>query len=195
MYKVNLISGGSKISYQPLSITLKYLIDDKKLAKSLPNLEKIFNIKFSDLQTKNFLSADGGRIRVTKPSGKPDALILQRVKLDEKFDADYFRNHLAELILNLKNDAAKNLHIVIPAYAAVKKYFVSEEYYYQTFAEGILLGNYSFDKYKTKKAKTKVLDVYFHSDNEKKLKSSLKVAQNLISSVDFTKDLQNEPGK
>ena len=194
MYKINLLTGGLKISYQPLSITLKYLIDDKKLAKSLPNLEKIFNIKFSDLQTKNFLSADGGRIRVTKPSGKPDALILQRVKLDEKFDADYFRNHLAELILNLKNDSAKNLHIIIPAYSAVKKYFESEDYYYQTFAEGILLGNYSFEKYKTKKVKSKVLDVYFYSDNEKKLKSSLKVAQSLISSVDFTKDLQNEPG-
>ena len=193
MYKINLISGGSKIIYQPLSIGLKYLIDDKKLAKSLPNLEKIFNIKFSDLQTKNFLSAEGGRIRVTKPLGKPDALIIQKVKLDEKFDADYFRNHLSELILNLKIEATKNLHILIPAYSAVKKYFESEDYYYQTFAEGILLGNYSFDKYKTKKAKSKVLDVYFYSDNDKKLKNALKVAQNLISSVNLTRDLQSEP--
>jgi hypothetical protein len=54
MYKLNLISGGSKISYQPLSISLKYLIDDKKLAKSLPNLEKIFNIKFSELAKTKF---------------------------------------------------------------------------------------------------------------------------------------------
>ena len=194
MYKINLISGGTKISYQPLSISLKYLIDDKRLAKSLPNLEKIFNIKLSDLQTKNFLSADGGRIRITKPSGKPDALILQRVKLDEKFDSDYFRNHLAELILNIKNEATKNLHILIPSYSAVKKYFESEEYYYQTFAEGILLGNYSFDKYKSKKSKIKVLDVYLHSDDTKKLKNSLKVAHSLMSAVNFTKDLQNEPG-
>ena len=193
MYKINLISGGSKIIYQPLSIGLKYLIDDKKLAKSLPNLEKIFNIKFSDLQTKNFLSAEGGRIRVTKPLGKPDALIIQKVKLDEKFDADYFRNHLSELILNLKIESTKNLHILIPAYSAVKKYFESEDYYYQTFAEGILLGNYSFDKYKTKKVKSKVLDVYFYSDNDKKLKNALKVAQNLISSVNLTRDLQSEP--
>ena len=193
MYKINLISGGSKIIYQPLSIGLKYLIDDKKLAKSLPNLEKIFNIKFSDLQTKNFLSAEGGRIRVTKPLGKPDALIIQKVKLDEKFDADYFRNHLSELILNLKIEATKNLHILIPAYSAVKKYFESEDYYYQTFAEGILLGNYSFDKYKTKKVKSKVLDVYFYSDNDKKLKNALKVAQNLVSSVNLTRDLQSEP--
>ena len=193
MYKLNLISGGSKISYQPLSISLKYLIDDKKLEKSLPNLERIFNIKFSELQRKNFLSSEGGKIRVTKSSGKPDALILWKVKLDEKFDADYFRNHLAEFIANLKTEVTKNLHIFIPAYSAVKKHFESEEYYYQTFAEGVLLGNYSFDKYKSKKAKSKVLDVYFYSENEKKLKVAITTAEKLITSVNLARDLQNEP--
>jgi leucyl aminopeptidase len=194
MYKLNLKTGGSKIIYNPLSICIKYLIDDKKLAKSLPNLEKIFNIKFSDLQRQNFLSEEGGRIRVTKPSGKPDALILVKVKLDDKFDSDYFRNHLAELILNIKNEVTKNLHIIIPAYSSVvKKYFDSEEYYYQTFAEGILLGNYSFDKYKSKKNKGKTLDVFFYADNEKKLKHAISVAEKLITSVNLTRDLQNEP--
>jgi leucyl aminopeptidase len=194
MYRLNLISGGTKISYQPLSISLKYLIDDNKLEKSLPNLEKIFNIKFSELQRQNFLSSEGGKIRVTKPSGKPDALILWKVKLDEKFDVDYFRNHLAEFITNLKTEVTKNLHIFIPAYSAVKKYFESEEYYYQTFVEGVLFGNYSFDKYKSKKVKHKVLDVFFYAENEKKLKSAITTAEKLITSVNLTRDLQNEPG-
>jgi leucyl aminopeptidase len=193
MYKINLISGGAKISYQPLSISLKYLIDDKKLAKSLPNLERIFNIKFSELQRQNFLSDEGGVIRVTNASGKPDALILQKVKLGDKFDADYFRNHLAEFISNLKSEVTKNLHIFIPAYTTIKKYFDSEEYYYQTFVEGVLLGNYDFNKYKSKKIKNKTLDVYFYTENEKKLRTSLKVAQNLINSVNLTRDFQNEP--
>jgi len=193
MYRLNLISGGTKISYQPLSISLKYLIDDNKLEKSLPNLEKIFNIKFSELQRQNFLSSEGGKIRVTKPSGKPDALILWKVKLDEKFDVDYFRNHLAEFISNLKTEVTKNLHIFIPAYSAVKKHFESEEYYYQTFVEGVLFGNYSFDKYKSKKVKHKVLDVHFYAENEKKLKSAITTAEKLITSVNITRDLQNEP--
>lgn len=193
MYKINLKTGGSKIIYNPLSISLKYLIDDNKLAKSLPNLEKIFNIKFSELQRKNFLSNDGGKIRVTKPSGKPDALILSKVKLDDKFNADYFRNHLAEFIANLKNEMTENLHIIIPSFSSIKKYFDSEDYYYQTFAEGVLLGNYSFDKYKSKKNKNKVLDVYFYADNEKKLKTSISVAEKLITSVYLTRDLQSEP--
>lgn len=193
MYKLNLISGGSKISYQPLSISLKYLIDDNKLEKSLPNLEKIFNIKFSELQRQNFLSNEGGKIRVTKPTGKPDALILWKVKLDEKFDADFFRNLLADFISNLKTEVTKNLHVFIPAYSAVKKYFESEEYYYQTFVEGVLFGNYSFDKYKSKKVKHKVLDVYFYAENEKKLKSAITTAEKLITSVNIARDLQNEP--
>ncbi len=193
MFKINLKTGGSKIFYNPLSICLKFLIDDKKLAKSLPNLEKIFNIKLSELQRQNFLADNGVKILVTKPSGKPDALILSKIKLDDKFNSDYFRNYLAEFISNLKNEAIKNLHIIIPAYTSVKKYFKSEDYYYQTFAEGILLGNYSFDKYKSDKNKSKTLDVYLYADNEKKLKSSAITAEKLISSVNITKDLQNEP--
>jgi leucyl aminopeptidase len=193
MYKLNLISGGSKIAYKPLSITLKYLFDDKKLAKSLPNIEKVFNIKLSELQKKSFLSNDGGTVRISKPSGKPDALILSKVKLDETFNSDYFRNNLSEFILSVKSESTKNIHIFIPAFSAVKKYFDNEEYYYQTFAEGILLGNYSFDKYKSKKQKSKTVDVYFYSDNPKKLKSALTTAEKLISSVNLTRDFQNEP--
>lgn len=194
MFSMNIKSGEKKISYKPLSISLKYLIDDKKLAKSLPNLEKIFNIKFSELQRKNFLAEQGGKIRVTKHSGKPDALILQRVKVDEKFDADYFRNNLSALLPELADETLKNLHIFIPSYSSLKKYFETEEYYYQSFVEGILLGNYSFDKYKSKKVKSRKLDVYFYAENEKKLKSAITTARNIIDGVFVSRDLQNEPG-
>lgn len=193
MFKINLKSGGKKIIYKPLSISVKYLIDDKKLQKSLPNLEKIFNIKFSELQKKNFLSSEGLPIRVTKASGKPDALVLKKVKLDSGFNVDYFRNDIAELIENFKTEVIQNLHIFIPSYSSVKKYFDNEDYYYQTFAEGVLLGNYSFHKYITKKSKTKNLEVYLYSDNPKKLDYAIKTAKNLIDAVFFTRDLQNEP--
>ena len=45
-----------------------------------------------------------------------------------------------------------------------------------------------------KRVKTKILDVYFYADNEKKLKNSIAVAEKLITSVNLTRDLQNEPG-
>ncbi len=192
MYKINLISGGTKISYQPLSITLKYLIDYKKTVNNLLNLENIFNIKFSELQKKNFLSSEVNRIRINKPSGKPDAVIFQKIKTEE-LNADYFRDQLAEFIANLQSEVIKNLYVFIPSFSEVKKYFENEEYYYQSFAEGILLGNYSFNKYKKEKQKDKILNVYFYAEDQKKLKSALLTAQNLISSVALTRDYQNEP--
>ncbi|MDT3696905.1 MAG: leucyl aminopeptidase [Ignavibacterium sp.] len=192
MYKISLSSGGTKISYKPLSITLKYLIDDNKLEKSLPNLEKIFNIKFSELQKKSFLSSDVNKIRITKPTGKPDEIILFKIKPDD-LNPDYFRNQLAEFIVNLQSEVIENLYIFIPSFSVVKKYFDSEEYYYQSLAEGVLLGNYSFDKYKKEKQKQKSLNVCFYAEDERKLKSALKNAFNIISSVALTRDLQNEP--
>jgi len=192
MYKISLFGGDKKISYKPLSITLKYLIDDNKLAKSLPNLEKIFNIKFSELQKKSFLSSDVNEIRITKPSGKPDAIIFYKVKRDN-LNSDYFRNQLAEFIVNLQSEVVEYLYIFIPSFSSVKKYFDNEEYYYQSMAEGILLGNYSFDKYRKEKQKNKSLSVYFYAEDKTKLKSALQTAQNLISSVNLTRDLQNEP--
>ena len=116
MFSLNLKSANRKIVYNPLSISVKYLIDEKKMADSFKNLEKIFNVKFSSLQRKNFLSDSGKEIRISKPSGKPDALILSKVKLDDKISSDFFRNHLAGLIKKLAGEELKNLHIFIPSY-------------------------------------------------------------------------------
>ena len=102
MFNLNIKSANRKIVYKPLSISVKYLIDEKKLADSFKNLEKIFNMKFSSLQKKNFLSDTGKEIRISKPSGKPDALILSKIIMDDKFSSDFFRNHLAGLIKKLE---------------------------------------------------------------------------------------------
>ena len=44
------------------------------------------------------------------------------------------------------------------------------------------------------KSNLKPLEITFYSDNEKKLKNAVILAQNLMAGVKFTKDLQNEPG-
>jgi len=123
MFKLNIKSGGKKIIYKPLSISLKYMIDEKNLEKSFFSLEKVFHLKLSKLQRKNFLVKNGSEIRITKPEGKPDALILSKVKANDNFSSDYFRNHLAGLIKSLSKEEVKNLHIFIPGYKSVKKYF------------------------------------------------------------------------
>ena len=61
----------------------------------------------------------------------------------------------------------------------VKKYFDSEEYYYQTFVEGIIFGNYKFDIYKSDKKELKELDVFLYADNEKVIKDGFEYRFNL----------------
>ena len=194
MFKLSLKSGGKKISYKNLSVSVRYFIDEKKLKESVKNFERVSKTKLSDLQRKNFLSSESTEIRVSRANGKPDDILLVKVKLDEKFTNDFFRNHLAGFLPTLGKEEVKSLHIFIPNHVHLKKYFDDEEYYYQTFAEGLFLGNYDFINYKSDKKKLKSLEVTFYSENEKKLTNAIVSAQNVMAGVQFTKDLQNEPG-
>ena len=193
MFDLNLKSGNKKISYKNLSVCVRYLIDEKKLNVSLENIERVFNIRLSELQKKTFLSKNGNEIRISKRDGKPDEVFIFKIKLDDNFSVDHFRNHLAGFMPQLEKEEIRNLHIFIPKYQAFQKYFEKEEYFYQTFIEGTILGNYSFSKYKTDNNKSKNLSVFFYADNEKKLKTALNDAQNLMEGVNFAKDLENEP--
>ena len=194
MFNLSFKSSSKKISYQNLSLSIRYFIDEKKLKESVKNFERISKTKLSVLQRKNFLSSELTEIRVSRSVGKPDEILLTKVKLGEKFTNDFFRNHLAGFLQSLAKEEVKSLHIFIPNYVHFKKYFDTEEYFYQTFAEGLFLGNYEFTNYKSDKKKLKRLGVTFYSENEKILKHAIVCVQNLMAGVNFSKDLQNEPG-
>ena len=193
MFRLKISAADKKISYKPLSVSLKYLIDEKKLDASLKSIERVFNIKLSVLQRKSFLAKEGSEVRISKHDGKPDEVFISKVKLDDKFSVDYFRNHLAGFLPELQKEEVKHLHVFIPKYQAFKSYFDDEEYFYQTFIEGILYGNYSFDLYKSDKKNLKELNVLFYADNSKKLKSALVKAEIVMDGVRFARDLANEP--
>jgi leucyl aminopeptidase len=194
MFKLKFNAGNKKIIYKAFSISVKYFIDNKKLSQNLKQFEKVSNIKLSELQRKTFLSERGNEVTVSRYEGKPDEIYIVKVKLDDSFSADYFRNHLAGFIQKISGEVAKNLHIFIPKYSEFKNVFESEEYFYQTFIEGLALGNYSFDKYKKSKQISPEMNVFFYSDSEKKLKAALIKAKCVMEGVNFTKELQNEPG-
>ena len=193
MFKLEIKSGDKKISYKPLSVSIKFLIDEKNLKQTLENIIKVTNVRLSELQKRNFLSKEGNEIRISKHDGKPDELFISKIKIDDKFSSDYFRNYLAGFIQNIGNEEVKYLHVSIPKYEHFKKYFSSEEYFYRTFMEGLFLGNYFFNKYKKDKKQAKPLEVYFYADDGKKLNSAVNKTLNLMESVNFSKDLQNEP--
>lgn len=194
MFNLKFNTGRKETIQKSFSIIIKYFLKDKSLNGNLKQFEKEFNLKLSDLQRKTFLSENGSEVRISRPEGKPEEIVIVKVKLDDSFSPDFFRNHLAGFIQKIGNEKLNNLHIAIPGYGDFKNTFKDEEYFCQTFAEGLALGNYSFDKYKFKKEKPIDLNVYFYSDNNKKLSSAIAKAQQIIDGISFTKELQNEPG-
>lgn len=193
MFKLIIKAGEKKIVYKPLSIVYKYIIDDGKLSTGLKNLERIFNIRFSELDKKNFLFDKYDRLRVSNPKSKPDELVIRKIKIDEKFTTEVFREDIASFVDELLKENPKYLHIYIPSFRNVKEYFVDEEYYYQSFVEGVYYGNYSFNKYKTEKKNIRELNVLFYADDLKKLKSAVSKAANIMQGVELARNLQNEP--
>jgi leucyl aminopeptidase len=192
MFRLSYKPGG-KLVFKPYSTAVYYVLDNKNLKQSLSNFEKKFKLKLSSLQLKNILNKKIKQIVISNPKEKPESIILNKFKTDEKFTVDYFRNHLAGFIKDNKNDEVVSLHLFIPEIEMVKKYFSDEEYYYRTFLEGISLGNYNFDKFKKEKDKTKNLSVFIYAENQNLLKSAIIKNNILMEGIFFTKDLQNEP--
>lgn len=193
MYKLNIKNAGNKISYGKYSTYLKFIIQDKSLEKSLSSIEKVFGIKISELKKKNFLSDKCKEVTIHNGIGKPDLLILVKVNIDKSFNADFFRNYLTGFIKNLFKEEVKELHLNFPSYNSFKNYFESEEYFYQSFLEGIYFGNYNFNKYKKKKNDEISLTINLHGNNNKLINNVIKKSSSLMEGVYFTRDLENEP--
>jgi leucyl aminopeptidase len=193
MFRLSFKAGGKAISFKALSTAVHYLADDKNLKNNLVLFEKKFRIKLSALQQKNILVKKNKQINISNSKSKPDNIILHKFKTDEKFTVDYFRNHLAGLITDIKDDEIQTLYVFIPEFDLVKKYFDDEEYFYRSFPEGLSLGSYTFDKYKKDKDKSRNLPIILYAENEKLLKSAITKNKAVMEGIFFTKDLQNEP--
>ncbi len=192
MFKLSYKPGG-KLVFKSFSVAIYYIADDKNIKKNLSTFEKKFRTKLSELQIKNFLAKKNKQISISKLKGTPEIILLHKFKTDEKFSSDYFRDHLAGLIKEIKNDEIQSLHLFIPEYDKLKKVFDDEEYFYRTFLEGLSLGNYTFDKFKKEKDKTRNLTVFIYARSEKLVKSAIVKSNFITEGIIFTKDLQNEP--
>lgn len=193
MFNLNIKAGDKKILYKPFSIVYKYIFDDGKLNTGLKNIERIFNIRLSELDKRNFLYDKFERLRVSNPKSKPDELVIRKLKVDDKFTTEVFREDVASFVSDLQKEIPKYLHIFIPSYRNVKEVFVDEEYYYQSFIEGVYYGNYNFNRYKSEKKSTRELNVLFYADDSKKLKAALAKATNIMEGVELARNFQNEP--
>ncbi len=174
----------------PKSCSLSFIV---KKGKDDEIREALKEHPFNELQVEALIEGKCSEIECYWMDETPAVETVHLLKLDKKFDQDYFRNYLAGFIGKIFEKGICNLEVVIPEYKQFSKYFTSEEYYYQSFVEGLLLGNYEFDKYKSKKEKIDSLEVIINSSNEKLTNSAIVQGEYLIESVSFAKDLVNEP--
>ena len=175
------------------ALLVKFFIDDKELSKSVKAFEEEIRLSFNPLQKNAFINGDENETRFYNTQTRPDLLILKKIKIDKKFSADFFRDYLASVVKGIKSAGFKNFHIALPEYEKFKDYFDSEEYFIQTFIEGVYLGTYTFDKYKSDKKDANPLTVKLHSANRTMVRGVIEKTNLLMQSVFFSRDLVNEP--
>jgi leucyl aminopeptidase len=153
---------------------------------------KTKKISISNLQKNNFKDDENSELTVWNKDN-PNLVLVKKTEINKKFNVDYFRNYLAGLVPTLKKEKITNLFIQVPRYSPYRSVFKEEEYFYQTIVEGILLGNYNFNLYKSEKSKIQSLTANFVADDKKIFESARKNAEAIIGGVFFSRDLVNEP--
>lgn len=175
------------------SVLVKFLIDSAGISKELEWFLIDNSFKLNPVQEKYFLDKENSELKFYNSESSPEIVFILKVKIDEEFSTDYFRNSIAGIIQKIENEGISHLYLNLPDYKQFKKHFDDENYFYQTFIEGISLGNYSFDKYITKKKKEKQLEVFIQSGSQKQITEIINFTQIINESVNFTRDLVNEP--
>ncbi len=193
IFEMKFRSTSNKAKYAYKSAVQKFFFNNSSLKEELEEFEINIGLKINKVLREQLIKEKKIGLELVKPSGNPDLIFIQKVDILKSFTADFFRNSLSAIVPKLKDQPLRNLHIFIPEYSLFSDTFENDEYYYQTFVEGILLGNYTFDIYKTEKKRITPFQITFHSGNPRKVKDAISKAEKTISAVYFARDLANEP--
>ncbi len=192
-FKLSISAKGDDLSFKTHSAIVKFFIESDNLEKLVDDFFSNFNSTLSSLQKKNFLDKKNNELVYYSLAPEPSVIFLKKVKVDKEFSPDFFRNYFAGLIQSLKGKDVNSINVVVPAFSHFPGHFESDSYMIQTIAEGIYLGNYSFENYKSEKNSVHALNVNLHYSDVKIVSSVLSFTEKLMNSVFFARDLVNEP--
>lgn len=153
---------------------------------SMENLDFLGNLKEQVeklLSAENFKGKEESLVKVNMlVKGEVRVFYVVGLGKKEKAGEDNYRVASALVAKRANKDKLKVLYV----YAGSLDYRLSK-----AIAEGLILGSYRFDKYKTKKEEeAKIENVYIHGAEE----DALRVGKILAEAQNFTRDLVNEPG-
>lgn len=181
------------LKFSDESALVKFFIDGENLEKLVDDFFASFSFPQNLIQKKSFLDKKSSELTYFSSFGEPSLVYLKKVKVDKTFTADFFRDYFAGLVQSLKGKQVKTINVILPAFSHFPGHFSSDEYMIQTIVEGIHLGNYSFDKYKSEKSKPENLQFVLHYSDKSLVQKIIEKTNHVMSAVHFTRDLVNEP--
>ena len=182
-----------ELSFKKDSALVKFFVESKKIEKTLDDFFLSLNYPLGKIQKKNFLDKKSNELTYYSQSGEPSVLFIKKVKIDKDFSVDFFRNYFAGLVPSLKKKNLNSVHVVVPSFFDFKDQFENESQLLRSMLEGIHLGNYTFDNYKTDTEKSAELSFFVHYTDQKILSSTIDFSNKLMNAVFFARDLVNEP--
>ncbi|WP_457601192.1 leucyl aminopeptidase [Hydrogenivirga sp.] len=136
------------------------------------------------LQLENYRGKEGQIEKVPLPGQRIEIVYVVGLGKKDKVGTDTFRRASALAIKRLKKDKVEEA-VLLPPRGVKDKVM-------QAIAEGAVLGNYSFDKYKEKKEEDRfeLKEVLIHGAEDGVVRRGVIIAE----AQNYARDLVNEPG-
>ncbi|WP_297454009.1 leucyl aminopeptidase [Persephonella sp.] len=168
--------------------------EQKKLPEEIAQLDEILEGAISALKREIKFNGDFGKV-LTVPSlgkGKADFVILIGAGSKRDFDLDKARRLGAAAVRKMRNMKVDKAMIDAEALSIKDE----DPDIAQAITEGVILGNYRFDKYMSKKDEFEPKEVQIRVKRKYKnaAEEKVKIGKILAEAQNFTRDLVNEPG-
>ena len=168
--------------------------EDKKFNEDIMTLDKLLNGSISLLKKEQKFVGDEGKFLVvpTFRKLKSEYVIIVGLGNRRRADLDTIRRAGAYIIRKAKELKIDRLAIDVKNLDGIKE---KEYELAQALTEGIVLGDYRFDKYKTKKDESKIKEVDIRVSRRFKNISDerINIGKILAEAQNFARDIANEP--
>ncbi len=169
--------------------------EDRKIHNDVQELDKQLGNIISNLRREQKFDGSEGKMLVVPTYGKipADYVVLVGVGSKKKANLDTIRRAGANSIKKAKELKVEKILLNVESLSPVRALGSKRA---QAMVEGALLGNYSFDKYLSKKDNFKFKNIDIRVKRSHKLESeeTIEVGRILAEAQNFTRDLVNEPG-
>jgi len=168
--------------------------EEKKFPIEIQDFDGILEGAISQLKKELKFDGSEGKLLVTPTfgKGKTDFVILIGAGSKKSFHLDKARR-LGAVAVRKAKELKINRFLIDGEALAIKN---SQPEIAQAITEGIILGNYRFDKYLTKKDKFTIKEVQIRIARKYRTEAeeSSKTGKILAQAQNFTRELVNEPG-